>query len=167
MSWTLAQLDSESTAAQWFSLVAWIMIIGAVAVLFIVMVGVGRRWKRRQLNAIDEQREARRASRAGHSGDRVDAWAASSERYVDHDKLSADDEDFDHTSDREPEDDDEQIPGSTAENEADPAQDPDQEERDPYGLFSDKPFQEADDEDEDDDDDEDWDENDEDEDEKR
>lgn len=145
MLWTLAQLDPQSSAAQWFWWVSWIMIIGAVAVLVIVGVGVGRRWKRRQLKAIDEDRQARRA---GRSSGRVDAWAASSDRYVDHDKLPDEQEDFDRDDEREPEDDDGPIHGSAA-GEADPTQEGDEEDRDPFGLFSDKPYQDPDDEDDD------------------
>lgn len=155
----LAQLDPESAAAQWFWWVSLIMVIGAVAVLVVVVVGVGRRWKRRQLNAIDEDRESRRA---GRSSGRVDAWAASSDRYVDHDKLPDEPQGFDHDS--EGDDDDEPIHGSAA-GEPDPMQEPDDEDRDPFGLFSDKPYQDPDDEDddafdEDEDDDGDWDEED-------
>jgi len=141
MIWLLAQLEHENSAGQWFKWVSLIMLIGAVAVLFVVMVGVARRWKRRQLKAIEQDRAQRRA---GQSADRVDAWQASSERYVDHDKLTEDDELFSRDDD----------PSNTGPADED-------EDRDPFGLFSDKPYQEADDDDDDGfDEDEDWDEDD-------
>lgn len=154
----LAQLDPDSAAAQWFWWVSWIMVIGAVAVLLVVVVGVGRRWKRRQLETIEEERQARRTGRAS---ERVDAWAASSERYVDHDKLP-DEDAYKHENEPAYEDDDDEelIPGSVA-GEDDEPQDPDDEDRDPFGLFTDKPYQDAEDEDDfDEGEDDDWDEED-------
>eukprot|EP00752_Nemacystus_decipiens_P014034 g12470.t1 len=136
------------------------MIIGAMSVLVIVVMGVGRRWKRRQLNAIDEDRHARRAGRA--TG-RVDAWAASSERYVDHDKLSNDDA-FKHENDPAHSDnaeEDEVVPDNLAGEPGDGPR-PEEEDNDPYGLFSDTPYQDPDDDEDDlnDEDDDDWEEDD-------
>ena len=156
--WTLAQLDPESAAAKWFWGVSSIMVIGAIAVLIIVAVGVGRRWKRRQLQAIEQDKAQRRAHK---TGERVDAWAASSDRYIDHDKFVEEDEDetFEHRNDSDDDDPDDAPPLSGDEDD-----DPD-----PFGLFHDKPYQESEDSDDDefDDDDDDVDADDWDEDEER
>lgn len=148
MLWTLAQLDPESTAAKWLIGVSSIMVIGAITVLIIVVAGVGRRWKRRQLNAIEQDKADRRA---GKTGDRIDAWAASSERYVDHDKLAEDDEPFERRKDTPDEEPSDARPASL-----------DEDNPDPFGLFHDKPYQEPEDSDDDfgdEDDDDDWDDN--------
>ena len=135
----IAQLAPDSSAGKWFMLVSTIMVIGAVAVLFVVAMGLIRRWKRRQLKAIDQDRAERRASK---SAKRVDAWQASAERYVDHDKLPAEEDRLERREEQqdEPTDppDEENRPGE-------------EEERDPYGLFDDKPYRDPEDED-----DEDW-----------
>lgn len=153
-------MDPDEALAKGYWNLAMIALVGLFAVIFIVAVFLLRRWKHRELRAIDERRAARRERL---SGGRVDAWAASSERYIDHDKLPDDDEAFDHDSTSEgDDDDDEPIPGSTAENETDAAENPDDEDRDPYGLFSDKPYQDPDDDDDfdEDEDDGDWDDDD-------
>lgn len=152
----LAQLEPDNTAAQWYLWVSLIMLIGALVVLIPVVAGVGRRWKRRQLKAIEEDRAARRA---GKTGERTDAWSASADRYVDHDKLPPEDELFDHGSDEDADDldvendDDDDDPPS----DADEGGSPDEDERDPFGLFEDKPYRDTEDDDEDDfDEDDDW-----------
>ena len=155
MIWLLAQLERENSAGQWFTWVSTIMLIGAVVVLIPVLAGVARRWKQRQLKAIEQDREQRRA---GQSVDRVDAWQASAERYVDHDKLTEDDELFSRDDESEYGDDEDGYrPPGNPDGMGSPEEN---EDRDPFGLFSDKPYQEADDEDGFDED-EDWDEDDE------
>ena len=150
----LAQSEPDNTAAQWYLWVSIIMLIGALVVLIPVVAGVGRRWKRRQLKAIEEDRDARRA---GKTGERLDAWSASAERYVDHDKLPAEDELFEHSGDDHEEDVDHDDPPG----DMDEGGSPEDDERDPFGLFEDKPYRDADDEDDEDDfdgdDDDDWD----------
>ncbi|MFK7790429.1 MAG: hypothetical protein AB8C95_13165 [Phycisphaeraceae bacterium] len=146
----LAQIKQEEIASLWFKWVSLIMLIGAVAILFVVMVGVARRWKRRQLQAIEEDRAERRA---GKSAERVDAWQASAERYVDRDKLSEDDL-FKRDEEAGSNDDDSGYAPPSDDGYTDTPED----DRDPFGLFDDKPFQEADDDDDrEEDDDEDWD----------
>ncbi|MBX2852165.1 MAG: hypothetical protein KTR15_10505 [Phycisphaeraceae bacterium] len=147
MHWLLAQLEPGSSAGKWFMLVSTIMVIGAVSVLFVVVVGVGRRWKRRQLKAIEQDRAERRA---GKPAERVDAWQASAERYVDHDKLPAEEDLFERGG---AQGDDEDEPPSE---EGEPGS-PEEDDRDPYGLFEDKPYRDAEDEDDfDEDEGEDW-----------
>ncbi|MEO0474385.1 MAG: hypothetical protein AAF085_00250 [Planctomycetota bacterium] len=151
MIWTLAQIDPDSQAGQWLMLISGIMLLGALAILVLVLMGVGRRWKRRQLKAIDEDRAARRA---GQSAGRVDAWQASAERYVDHDKLPAEDEQLERNEGLPPDYED-----TSSDDDADGIRSPDEEDRDPYGLFEDKPYQDSDDEDdvdEEEDEDDDW-----------
>lgn len=97
------------------------------------------------------------------SAGRVDAWSAGSDRYVDHDKLP-DELPYDTEPDSEALDDDfEEIedgddrPGSGMMGGDEPAYEDEHEERDPYGLFHDKPYEDPDDADDDDDfDDEDF-----------
>jgi outer membrane murein-binding lipoprotein Lpp len=147
MHWLLAQLESENSAREWFLWISMIMLIGALVVLVPVVAGVVRRWKQRQLNAIEEDRAERRAGKADQ---RVDAWAASAERYIDHDKLPAEDDLFERD-------------GAQGDDEADPPVQesepgsPEEDDRDPYGLFDDKPYRDAEDEDEYGEDDDDWD----------
>ncbi len=160
MIWLLAELDrDEALAKGWWNL-SMIVLVTLLTVMFFVVMFLLRRWKQRQLKAIDEDRAARRA---GQSADRVDAWQASSERYVDHDKLTEEDELFrrdeeEELDDEEPDDDDDLGPSA---NPGGMGSHDEEEDRDPFGLFSDKPYQEADDDDEDfdedEEDDEDWD----------
>lgn len=159
MVFLLAQLEAQNAAEQWFTWVSLIMVIGAVAVLLVVVVGVARRWKHRQLEAIEQDRAKRRA---GQSAERVDAWQASSERYIDRDKLSPDEERY-RRNDDAPGDAEDSFGSSDDANETPISQD----DRDPFDLFADKPYQEADDDDDDDEDwdDDDWDEEDDDDDE--
>lgn len=139
MQLPLAQIDFESSAGQWFWWISWIMLIGVLAILILVFIGVARRWKHRQLKAIDKRRAARRA---GRTDGRVDAWAASSERYIDHDKLTEDDKTYGHNK---REDDAHQLLDKE-----ESTQDPDEDkDHDPFGLFADKPYQEADDDEDD------------------
>lgn len=147
--WILAQLDREEALTKGYWNLAMIALIGLITVIFFVAVFALRRWKRRQLKDIDQDRATRRA---GQSAGRVDAWQASAERYVDHDKLTADDDRFE----RDPDEDAPLGEGDET--------DPPEEERDPFGLFKDKPYQDPEDEDDFDgeDEDEDWDETDED-----
>ena len=151
MMWILAQFDREEALTKGYWNLAMIALIGLIAVIFLVAVFALRRWKHRQLKAIDQDRAARRA---GQSAGRVDAWQASAERYVDHDKLTSDD-----LFERDPDehDDDDSPPGEG--NETDPQ---DEEEHDPFDLFKDKPYQDSEDEDDldEEDEDEDWDEDD-------
>lgn len=157
MGWMLGQMDLDSASAQWFWWVAWIMLIGGLSVLFFAMMWVGRRWKRRQLDAIDVSRRARRAYRSDQSIGRVDAWAAGSDRYIDRDKLTDDSafvtpEDWDDLHDDE---NDDTIPENDFD-ESDASSRLDQD--DPYGLFADKPYKDPEDADEtfEGDDDDDW-----------
>lgn len=162
MIWLLAQLEEVNREAAlkkgWWNL-SFILLVGTIGVLFLIAIILLRRWKHKQIAEIEQDRAERRA---GKTGERVDAWAASAQRYVDHDKLSPDDDLFEREDDRDDEEDG--YPGD------DSSQFPD-EDRDPFGLFTDKPFQETDDEDDDygdeDDQEDDWDDEDEDEDDKR
>ncbi|MEM6504843.1 MAG: hypothetical protein AAF711_05205 [Planctomycetota bacterium] len=148
----LAQLDRDEALTKGYWNLAMIALVGLFAVIFLVALFTLRRWKRRQLQAIETDRSERRA---GKSKGRVDAWQASSERYVDHDKLAEEDGAFERNAKpggMDQQDNDDAPRGSRD----DAAQDPD-DEQDPYGLFSDKPYQDPDDEDDfdtDDDDDE-------------
>lgn len=159
----LAEIErQEALARGWWNL-SFILFVGIVAILFLIAVVVLRRWKRRQLKAIDEDRNARRA---GQSIGRVDAWAAGSDRYIDHDKL-LDDDAFKHENNPGHEridEDDEVIPGHGVDQADQPSGSPasDEDDPDPYGLFLDKPYQDPDDEDEPFDDDGDWDDEDDD-----
>lgn len=163
MIWLLAQLEEVNREAAlkkgWWNL-SFILLVGSIAVLFLIAMILLRRWKHKQIAEIEQDRAERRA---GKTGERVDAWAASAQRYVDHDKLSPDDDLFERDDDRDTDDEDDGYPGDD-----DSSQSP-EEDRDPFGLFSDKPFQETDDDDDydDGDDDGDWDDEDEDEDEQR
>ena len=153
--------ETDRIAAKWYEGVVLILLVGAGAVLLIICIGMVRRWSRRQRDAIEQDIQIRRESR---SSGRVDAWQAGSDRYVDQDKLS-DDVPYDSEHDGEDLYDDEddedegaQGPGYAGSGEDDePTFQDEREERDPYDLFKDKPFQEADDEDDEDDDDEDFD----------
>ena len=147
---TLAQLDREEALAKGYWNLSMIILIGLLTVFFLVSMFLLRRWKNRQLKAIEKDRAERRA---GKPGARVDAWQASADRYVDHDKLPPEGEP-DQT--KEPFDD--EHPPATDPHEHDEAGNPEEEERDPFGLFADKPYQDPEDEDEDLDGDEDWDE---------
>lgn len=140
----LAELDRDEALAKGYWNLAMIILVALLTVVFLVAMFVLRRWKRRQLLAIEQDREQRRA---GQASIRVDAWQASSDRYVDRDKLSEDDL-FSREEDSYDEDEGE------GEDQAEPN------DRDPFGLFDDKPYQEADDDD-DFDEDEDWDDEDE------
>ena len=121
-------------AAKWYTGVVWIMLIGMLGVLLVVVVALGRRWKRRQHQAIEQEKMRRREM---SSSGRVDAWKAGSDRYVDHDKLP-EDAPYDSRADEDEDD--------------APYRDP-EEKRDPFGLFDDKPYQDPDDDDLDEDDD--------------
>ncbi|MEM9347037.1 MAG: hypothetical protein AAGB26_10515 [Planctomycetota bacterium] len=160
MLWMLAQLDREEALTKGYWNLAMIALVGLFAVIFLVAVFALRRWKRRQLQAIETDRSERRASK---SKGRVDAWQASSERYIDHDKLAEEDGAFERNAKPGGQDLDEEDgppPGSGDDTTQDQNQDED--EPDPYGLFTDKPYQDPDDEDDLDTDDEDnlggWDE---------
>lgn len=131
-----AQLDRDEALTKGYWNLAMIALVGLFAVIFLVALFTLRRWKRRQLQAIETDRSERRA---GKSKGRVDAWQASSERYVDHDKLAEEDEDGAFERNAKP-------GGMDQQDNDDAAQDPD-DEWDPYGLFSDKPYQDPDDED--------------------
>lgn len=154
MLWILAQLDrDEALAKVWWNL-SMIVFVVLLTVLFFTAMFMLRRWKQRQIKAIEQDRAKRRA---GKTAERVDAWQASSERYVDHDKLQPDDDLFKRSVG-----DDAPIQNEADEDES--MRDAEEEDRDPFGLFADKPFQEAEDDDEQDDDlDEDWDEDEDDE----
>lgn len=160
--------ETDRTAAQWYLGVSLILVIGAIAIVLIVALAVGRRWARRQHQSIERDRQARRAAQ---SAERIDAWRAGSQRYVDQDKLpdeGPDDTDPDDAGPNAPDNpnapggwDPDAPPFSDGPAGYDPRRDDeplfqdDQDDRDPYGLFKDKPYQEPDD-DEDFDDDEDW-----------
>lgn len=143
MAHWLAETDAEKAAAAWYFNVTLIMLAGGLAVAAIVILALVRRWARRQHDAIDKDRAERRAAR---STGRVDAWSAGAQRYVDHDKLP-DDPPFDSGRD---------DMGEPAEADAIEADDTppgynddengyeDDDPRDPYGLFKDKPYEESD-----------------------
>jgi len=159
--WLLAQLDPQDKEAAlakgWWNL-SMILLVGTLAVLLLITMFLLRRWKRNQLKAIEADRAKRRA---GKSPERMDAWSASAERYVDHDKLPADeDEPFGHDDDPEPGDDEDE--GDSYPGDDDTPPDPEEDDRDPFGLFSDKPYQDPEDDDDEEDDEDDWDEEDED-----
>ena len=153
MIWLLAQLEEldreEALAKGWWNL-SFILLVGTVAVLFLIAMIMLRRWKHKQLKLIEQDRAERRA---GKSAGRVDAWAASAERYVDHDKLPEDDGLYERDED-EPVDDEGPMP------EAAPHEQ-EQDDSDPFGLFKDKPYQDPEDEDDlEDEEGEDWEEED-------
>lgn len=148
MLWTLAQMDLDEALAKSYWNLAMIVLIGLLGVVFFVAMFLLRRWKHRELKAIDARRAARRARQANGP---ADAWAASSERYIDHDKLPEDDSTFPQTPGRYHNDDQAAL-DSAEQSESNEGQDPDDEDRDPYGLFADKPYQEPEEEDDFDDD---------------
>ena len=116
--------------------VVMIMVLGVLAVLLIVVLAVGRRWRSRQQAAIDSDRAERRQMQ---SAGRVDAWKEGAERYVDVDKLpEAPPEDF---AEHGPDDDGPEHEGPPGGEDAEEFE----EEQDPYGLFKDKPYQDPDD----------------------
>ena len=129
MPWLLAQLERDEALARGYWNLSMIALVGLLGVVFFLAMFMIRRWKRRQLKAIEKERAQRRASK---TGERVDAWAASAERYVDHDKLPAEEDRLERD-------------GSQDDDEADPPDDED--DRDPYGLFDDKPYRDAEDDD--------------------
>lgn len=140
--WLLSQLDHEEALVQGYWHLLLIGLVGFLAVMLLVLMFLGRRWKRRQLLAIERDRAARRAA---HAAERVDAWQASSDRYIDHDKLPPDalgpgDDALDDEDEDEPEDD---------LREPDDTDDTDDPEQDPYDLFTDQPYRDTDDEDDD------------------
>lgn len=171
----LAQSDRDQALSEGYWGIVLILVIGLLTILIMVAMFLGRRWRRRQLEAIEKDKAERRTVR---SAERIDAWKAGSDRYVDHDKLpddvpydtepdEADDLDDPDESD-EPGDggglDEEDAP-PPAWDEPEPGQD---EQEDPYGLFEDVPFRETEEEEEDDEaDDDGWEVEDEDEDEGR
>lgn len=163
MIWILAQLDEASREAAvkqgWWNL-SFILLVGTIGVLFLITFILLRRWKHNQLKNIEKDRAQRRA---GMSAERTDAWATSAQRYVDHDKLAPEDDLFERDDARDTDDD-----AGFTEDQDDP-ESPDEDDRDPFGLFFDKPYHDPDeDDDEDFDQGEDWgDEDDEDEDDKR
>ena len=139
----LAESERERALAEWRWGIMLILFIG-IATLLVMLFAFGlRRWKRRQLNLIEQQKAERKQAR---SAGRVDAWQASAERYVDEDKL---------TEGQEPEASAEDL--DEAQDYSGPEQGEPEEEKDPYGLFDDAPYQEPEDEDDfDDDEDGDW-----------
>lgn len=139
MIW-LAEIAEATPGQRWFDGVASIMLIGAVAVAVMLAIWVTRRWARRQREAIERDRNSRRSER---SAGRVDAWREGAQRYVDHDKLpeqTLDDTEPDAASEHEPENQEKGPFGVGVGEEPD--------EPDPYGLFKDKPYRDAEDEDE-------------------
>jgi len=145
--------ETDRTAAQWYLGVSLILVIGAIAIVLIVALAVGRRWARRQHQSIEQDRQARRAAQ---SAERVDAWRAGSQRYVDQDKLPDEgpgDTESGYAGPDAP--DDASAPGGWDPDDAPAGYDPgrddeplfhdDQDDRAPFGLFKDKPYQEPDD----------------------
>lgn len=150
--WTLlAKLERDEALTQGYSAIASIVTITLIGIALLLALFVIRRWTRRQLDEIEQDREARRQKR---SAERVDAWQAGAERYVDHDKLPAEapgsDDPTPPAEGEEPPDED-QDPTPPGWEEPTP-----EDEADPYGLFDDKPYRDS----EDDEDDEDWEEDD-------
>lgn len=130
-----------------------LFLMGTIAAAFLIVIYVFvtmvyRRWTRRELEAIEKDKQARRQSR---SPERIDAWSASAERYVDHDKLPDEPryESEENPSDHDGARDDEEPPppGWGAAQQDEPDEDPD-----PYGLFDDKPYRDSDDDEESEDD---------------
>ena len=152
MIWILADTDRERALAEGYSSLALIILIGGLALLLMVLIFIGRRWKRRQIKAIDQDKTARREAR---SAERVDAWKTGAERYVDRDKLPEGESDLDEHDSDELEDEDGPPPGMAGQGYDDP-----EEQKDPYGLFDDAPYREPEDEDDEDENDEDWDDDD-------
>jgi len=140
----LAESERERALAEWRWGIMLILFIGIVTLLVMLFAFGMRRWKRRQLALIEQEKAERKQAR---SAGRVDAWQASSERYVDHDKLvddhgrSADGDALDETD------------GEAGSGFNDP-----EEVKDPYGLFDGMPYQEPEDEDDEDEEQDDWDE---------
>jgi len=151
----LAQTNLDKPVAQWYGGVVLIMLIGILAITLLLLIFVTRRWARRQRNAIERDKAHRRQSR---EGERIDAWSAGADRYVDQDKLSddmpydsePDADSSDESLEQEP-DEDEMPRGWGQQPEEREAENPE----DPFGLFNDKPYRDAGEDDEDDDDDED------------
>ncbi|MFN3165525.1 MAG: hypothetical protein ACE37H_00510 [Phycisphaeraceae bacterium] len=171
MLFTLAQTDRDQALTQGYGLIVAIAAIGLLAIVLLLLVFLGRRWTQRQLKQIEADKAERRAMR---SAGRVDAWRAGAERYVDRDKLPEgelggqahpEDDEEDHNDGEDlVEDEAEDQDNAFDEDDDDPPPPgwdepgPDDEDADPYGLFDDKPYREADDEDDDAFDDEDaWD----------
>lgn len=164
LTW-LAQNDAKQSAAEWTFGVTLIMVIGAVAVLLLVLLAMSRRWAARQHKAIEEEKQRRRSSR---SAGRVDAWRAGSDRYVDRDKLPDELADGEVPFDAGPDGPAGGVDADPPDNHRGPgrgeADEPlyqdqwdERDDRDPYGLFEDKPYQEPDDDEDEDEDDEDFD----------
>lgn len=153
MLYLLAETDKDRAQAVGFLLLVGIVLAGLIGVLIVLGLSWLRRYTRRRLAVIEEEREERRQAA---SVGRVDAWSAGSDRYVDKDKLP-EDAPYDTEAGPEPEDPhdeyDDTPPGWDEQ--------PPEEEQDPYGLFDDKPYRESEDEDEEEDD-EDWDDDEED-----
>lgn len=122
--------------------------IGLGGLAFLMLMFLVRRWVRRQQQTIERGRDQRREMR---SAGRVDAWQAGADRYIDEDKLpeggNADE------ADAWPEDgadlDEDEAPGFGT-----PMTEEQDEERDPYRLFEDMPYQESDEDDAEEDEDE-------------
>jgi len=147
----LAEAERDRALAEGYWWLSLILLVGGLTVLLFVGMFLLRRWARRQVDTIESEKQQRREAGAG---ERIDAWRASSDRYVDHDRLP-DDVPYDSASDDDPDGFDEEGPSDGSE----PSDDPPDDENDPYGLFKGMPYRDPD---EDEDDDEEWDEDDED-----
>ena len=145
----LAQVEREEALVRGYWHLSLIVLIGLLAVMLLVAMFLLRRWRVRQLKSIEEDRAARRAGR----GEKLDAWAAGADRYVDHDKLDPM-PDEDEASLDDPDEDEEPMPYDLEEEDDGPVGGDEQE--DPYGLFHDKPYRDPEDEDEDVEDEDDW-----------
>lgn len=148
----LAELDKEQALAEGYLLLFGIALAGLIGVLAMLGLFLLRRYTRRRLAAIELDREERRKA---SSVARVDAWSAGADRYVDQDKLP---DDLPYDTPPEPDDaDDDDTDDDPDQDTPPPGWDdaPPDDEQDPYGLFDDKPYREADDDEDEDDGDED------------
>lgn len=156
--WTLlAQTDRDQAVTEGYALLYVIVLVGLVGLVMLLAVFVIRRYTQRRLDEIERDKAQRRRARS--TGQVADTWQAGADRYVDHDKLP---QGPSHDSDAERGRREDEVEGNDDEtppgwDEPDPDENPD-----PFGLFEDKPFREADEEEDEDDDDEDWDEEDDD-----
>lgn len=150
----LAQPERDQALSEGYLGITLICLIGLLMIVLLLLLFLSRRWARRHLTQIEEAKAERRAER---SADRVDAWRAGADRYVDHDKLPDDDDDMDpgragDAQGMDDEDDEDASPDVPPPGWHEPGPEDD----DPYGLFDDKPYRDADDDDEADDEDDDW-----------
>ena len=61
MPWLLAQLERDEALARGYWNLSMIALVGLLGVVFFLAMFMIRRWKRRQLKAIEKERAQRRA----------------------------------------------------------------------------------------------------------